>query len=563
MDIADHPVCSGTALRRTLCSLQGHYADDSTLHHIRFRRHCTILSDDHYGKHTVFYEPNDRSVRCANHLGIPPGGTILYQHEAIVMLRRDKGNKTMSPLTANLKHLYQYRLLWLYHLTLLMTIPSLFEKMIKADTSGFQLGSSLLMICLYGLWVGSVMAGTTAKPLTFCLPDHSRKLRKMLFLVWLLMAIISLLIISMRYLSGIQIDPPIFIAYMALMSLSFWLGVAAIIKKLQLSFIFILIFALGLMLFKDTGTIVMTAFVNHPFLTALACGIPSYVIFHATGSRNNHRLLCASPWIGLGINQKSRQQLVKQSWMYINTKNSITKPVELFDIFFTERIRSTPRSGLMAHLWGQVYLLTAPIFSHWKWLWAPFLFTYVVFVLFPCFVVRMQAPASYGYDAIILIFFSTLFSIFFTNQRFKNFQIAGRRIHFFRGFVVLITTMCLSLGFLGGSILLFNFLSTVFPVITLSGTPYTIVSIPPFLLIIPLVMVPLFGGLFVLFRGVELKIALGVASLFALFVSLSGMPAMETIPPFLNFLIVMITAGITWGFHLAILYYTSMKGSLC
>ena len=472
----------------------------------------------------------------------------------------------MRPLTVNLKLLYQSRLLWLYHLCVLPQIVPLFEKVITGRSSrAMTLGLPLLIFSLYGFMVGGVIVGSSAKPFAFCLPDHARELKKMLLIFWLLITTFCVLILAILYLFGIHIDPALFIAYMGLLSLSFWLGIShASIKYLQFSLIPIVILVPLCMFFKDTSMIIVAVIDNHPLRIGLVCGILSYLICHAIGSRNNHRRLCESPWIVLGTTRKSRQQLVKKKWIRASTKNPVAKPVEWFSIYFTNRIRSTHHSGLIPHLWGQFYLIIAPIFSRWKMIWVPFLGAYVMLILIPCVIVHLTKPEFfYFFNGIILILSSLGFSTFCINQRFKNFLFPGRRVYFFRGIVVLLTTVLLSLGFFSVSFLSFNFLSTLFPEIILFGNPITIMSTPLISLIIPLILVPLFGGFFIFLKDIELKMALSITTVIAIIVSLVGMPAMETTPLLLNLLAVMIAAAITWGFHLAVLYFTSLKRSLC
>lgn len=471
----------------------------------------------------------------------------------------------MRPLTANLKLLYQSRFLWLFHLCMLPQLFPLFEKVITGHSSrAMTIGLPLLMFSLYGFMVGGVIVGSSAKPFAFCLPDHARELKKMLLIFWLLITTGCLLILAILYLFGIHIDPALFIAYIGLLSLSFWLGIShASIKYLQFSLIPIIILVPLCMFFKDTGMIIVGAIDNHPLRIGLACGILSYLICHATGSRNNHRRICESPWIVLGTTRKSRQRLVKQRWIRASTKNPVAKPVEWFAIYFTKRIRSKHHSGLIPHLWGQVYLIIAPILNHWKMIWVPFLGAYIMLILIPCVIVHLTKPGFfYFFNGIILILSSLGFSTFCINQRFKNFLFPGRRVYFTRGIVVLLTTMLLSLGFFSVSFLSFNFLSTLFPRVILLGNPIMILQIPLVMLIIPFITVPLFGGLFVLLREIELKMALYITAVIATIVSISAMPSMETAPFFSNLLAVIIIAAITWGFHFAALYHTSMKRSL-
>ncbi len=470
----------------------------------------------------------------------------------------------MSPLAANLKHLYQFRFMWIYHLILVSGILSLFTGMMTIDTSGDLSEVSWIMFILVGEMFGMAITGTSARPFSFCLPNHERAVKKMLLTIWMAMVLLCLLIVSILYLFNVHIDPSLFIASICLMSLCFWSGVSVFIRKLGFIPLFFSMTAFLIISFKDMGITIFPAIANHPWILVLSSNILCFLIYHATGSRRNHRQLCTTPWFGFGDSSQSRQRLIKRKWMRQAEKHATGITDDLFSKYITDRIRSKHHSGLIPHLWGQVYLLTAPIFSRWKFLWIPFLFAYIMLILVPCVIIESTKPGFfYFFDGMMLVFSSFAFSILFTNQRFKYFLFPGRNVHFFRGIVVLLTTMLLSLGFFGISILSFNYLSALFPEITVMGRSLTFLSIPPIMLIIPLIHVPLFGGLFILFKGIVLRIALTVTGVIALIVTIFGMPAMETAPFLLNLAVVVIAAAITWGFHLAALYYTSMKRSLC
>lgn len=469
----------------------------------------------------------------------------------------------MGPLAANLKHLYQYRFLWMFHLVLAIALSSLFIKMIKVETSEFPIALTLMMFTIYGEMISIAMAGTSAKLFSFCLPNHAREIKKMLLAIWLMITIVCLLILSMLYAFNIHIDSSLFIGSMGLMSLSFWLGVSMFIRKLLSIPLFIAILAFLLIIFKDVDTTLLLSIANHPWIITLSSGILSYSIYHAIGTKTNHRRLCALPSVGFLPANKSKPIRINQELIYRNGVIFSIKTDEFFGNYFTEQIRSNRQSGLLPYLWGQVHLIITPIFSRWKLIWFLLLGSYTLLIIPPCFIIQIQEPESYMFDTIMLIFFSLASSFFCTHQRFKNFLLPGRTIHFFQGIVVLLTTMLLTLGFLGASILLCNFLSTIFPKVTLMGNSFTMVSIPWILLIIPFILVPFFGGLFVLFRGITLLIALAVTAVFTIIVSSFAFPPMETTPFILNLLNILFAAAVTWGFHLAALYYTSMKRSLC
>lgn len=467
------------------------------------------------------------------------------------------------PLTANLKHLYQYRLMWIFHLVLVIAISSLFGQLMATSAPEFPFVVSLMFFGMYGEMIAITILGPSNKPFAFCLPGHSREIKKMLFAIWLTITIVCFIILSMLYLSGTHIDPLLFIAFMGLMSLSFWSGTTVYIRKLQFLLFFIAIMVFSIILSENLGTTILHFITQYPLIIAFTSCLLSYFLYRATGSRMNHRRLCALAGAGLSSSKKSIQIRFNQERPCRYQNISFGKITESLGSFFIGQIKSSHRSGLIPYLWGQVSLIITPVIGRWKLLWLSFLGVYVAFIAFPRLLVRLKGSELYLFDMIVLILCSLLFSILCTHSRFKNFLLSGRTVHFFQGIVITLIAILLNIIFLFASVLLFHLLPIISPKILLTGEPLTIVIIPSiFLVLAPFIMVPLFGTLFILFRSTLLVFTLGVAAIFAIFVSFSAIITIEKAPSTLNPLSILFAAAIPWGFHLAALHYTSMKRSL-
>lgn len=468
----------------------------------------------------------------------------------------------MKPLIANFKHLYQYRSIWIYYLLWIAAISFLFETMIAMDTSEDSFLPPLILFGLWGERIAETIAGTSNKPFAFCLPNHAQEIKKLLFTIWLLMTIICFLILPILYLFSIHIDRSLFIGFIGLMSLSFWLGTSVFIRKIKFLFLSFLILAVSFMFSGNMETTILSVIADHPWLMVFSSGILSYSIYHAIGSRANQRRLYMLPWRGPAAGSKSRQRLINQEWMRQNKKTTVSKAAELFGNYFTTHIKSSCYSKRLPYLWGQVYLTIKPIFSHWKSIGVVFFGSYFCLVFFPCFIEELHGAELFILRGIVFIVISFYFSTLFIKPRFNTFLLSGRNVLFFQGVVILFIVISLTLGFSGASTLLFKLLSTDNSEIILSGKSYAVVPIPWILQVIPLIMVPLFGGLFVLFRGIKIVMAIFIMFFFTIFVSFPTITTMENASIIVNLMIVLFASAITWGFHLVALYYTSMKRSL-
>ena len=454
--------------------------------------------------------------------------------------------------------------MWIFHLILVIAISSLFGQITATGASEFPLFLSLMFFSLYGEMIAVTILGTSHKSFAFCLPDHMREVRKMLFTIWSLIAAVCFLILSTLYLFGVHIDPPVFITHIGLMSLGFWSGTSVYIRKIQFLLLFILLLLFSLILFEQINSTMLLFIVDNQWPTTFICGILSYLFYRATGSRTNHRRVCALPHAGFRHTSQSKRSHIDREWRYRNSGILFSRLVDFFSTFFTRRIRSKRHSELPPHLWGQLHLIITPFFSRLQLIFASFTGSYIFLIVFPSVFARLKGAEFYLFDMLMLIMCSLVFSIICTYPRFKNFLFPGRRIHFLQGIVVVFAAVILVIGFLGASILLFNLLSIIFSRTILMGKPSSVVTLPwTLLMAVPFIMVPLFGGLFVLFRGAVLMIAISAAIVISIFASFPVIVPVGNTPFTLNTLLFLSTAAVTWGFHLAALYYTGMRRSLC
>ena len=162
----------------------------------------------------------------------------------------------------------------------------------------------------------------------------------------------------------------------------------------------------------------------------------------------------------------------------------------------------------------------------------------------------------------IFVIVSICVSIIFQYHRFDISLLIGRKEYFWRRLVLLFTVIFMSLVFMAVLFLLSNLLSGVLLTIVFEGASF-LPAMNWVLLVVPVLMIPLFGGLFILFRDTILMISIIMMLIFVATATFSVVIALETAPFTVGLMIILSAAVITWGCFLAALYYDSMKRSLC
>ena len=467
----------------------------------------------------------------------------------------------MKPLTANLKYLYQYRFLWIFHFTIIIGILMMLEIICKFESSKITIVNSLQLICFYGLCIGATITNILSKPFAFCLPGHTKTVQKTFFLVWLTITIIfSLLTVTFLFFMDINIEYALFFGFIGLISLSYWLGTTYILRGGMFLILTVYAISIIIMLLEDTGKIIEPMLLAHPWAIIFISGIPSYLIYRAVGCRDNARMLAAMPWIQLSSAFDKRKQIkFRQERMRLSQYHRLDRASELAGNFFSKHIRSNNNSSLLAHLWGQVYLIIGPIVLSWRATLLSIPLSSLILCLLQEIIGQefMFALTNFIVAYVMVMVYST-----FQSYRFDMSLLISRREYLWRRIVFLFTVIFRDLGFIILLLLLFNILSgSLLPILFPGGSFSS--TINWILLIIPVLMIPFFGGLFIIFRKTILIIALIITFVIAVAISSFAIIVMGYTPFIIDLLIVLSGIAITWGFHLIVLYYDSMKRSLC
>jgi hypothetical protein len=426
--------------------------------------------------------------------------------------------------------------------------------------------SSLLLFCfLLGQGIGSWTTDIWNKPVIFCMPDQKKIAQKTILTIWFII-IGPLCAAKLIFLTKNALDFGLFLELIALASLSYWAGICILLRdyKFFLYPIFFKVFTTLIIwsLTLDSTEVLLT---KYPFPIIAISFLLTYLIFRGVKqielrdfSSNN-----APSNFGFVYNTNAIKKF-EQALMLKFQNHGISRFVDFADVYFSGRIKSQQKSPLFAHLWGRVYLILGPFLPRfWRiCLTAPFLPAIIIWLL-----MYFIGGDLFIFEMTIFFVMALLFSaIIFSVQRYHLFLLIGRREQFCGRVIESCIYVLIFLILMSISILLNKIASAMIPASSLFGATL-VVKIPMswIFLIIPVIILPLFGAAFILFRNHQIMlitaliIAISCSAIFAVYMFVSQ-PHMSFI---LNSMILLTATILVWGTHIAALYYDSMKRSLC
>ena len=443
----------------------------------------------------------------------------------------------MKPIIANLKTLYQCKKLWLAHLMLIGFYFGLGTSKELGDLDIIAITAFAFIHFCYGWTIGALISDIFGKPFSYCLPGQKKSAQLMAFLIWLSMIVIFTLI-SGSFSEGPKSGHNFSLISTGLLSLSYWLGVALISRIGLFIFVFYL---LAIILFPILHAMELanpaSMLLAHPDTVFLICIILSFLLYRSVGRIEYVRRMCMLGILrveGIRLNKKERPDWIMKG---------------LSD-FFSGRIKSSQTTPFLSHIWAQIYLIAGPFITNP--LGMLIILIIFGFWFFMSFTVAKQVP--FFDDFMNSIFIILLSSCFFNYHRFNPFLLTGRREYFWKGITILFISISAPLLLMISSIIIFFFISGSLPHINWVH------------LISPVIAIPFIGAFIILLdknnRGL-LMFSMVSTIVVASGLSYWGTIALRDTSLIFNSMVILNSAVITWGFHVVVLRYDSMKRPLC
>ena len=443
----------------------------------------------------------------------------------------------MKQLVANLKTLYQFKQLWFVHLLLIGFYFGLGTSEGLANFDFIEITIFAFINLYYGLTIGIPINDLFRKPFLYCLPGQKKSAQLMTLLIWLSMILIFSLI-SGLFNEELKPYHNFYLISIGLLSLNYWLGVALISPRgvavlnifiLSSVIVFPILYAMKSL---DPEPVLFAT----PEFIFLICIILSYLQFRSIG-RIEKRHLCIFT-------------IILREGIRFNKKGKTHRVIKGFNDFFSGRIITGQSSSFLSHIWAQAYLIFGSFIINLRGMLVGM---WMIVLIWGCvFFILFTLTKQIDYVFFLFIFLASI--QFINNQRFNSFLLTGRRACFFRGIVNLFISIAVSLIMVTSFIIIYIIIS--------GGLPHN----KWILLISPVILIPVMGALIILLE--KNNWGLHIFRLVAACVMAVGFSYLWNVDwkdtsIFFNTTVILLAAAIAWGFHLFVLYYYSMKRSLC
>ncbi len=473
----------------------------------------------------------------------------------------------MSPLTANLKHLYQCRKIMLTNLVfipIILLLPVLLHK--TGEEKAMAMGFAMIYYASFSNMISRLAADTFSKPFSYCLPNHEKTVHKMLLLLWVVIAASFLLVTAGLSFFSPPFNLDLLFGIISLLSLGYWMGAACLIRGWQHMFSIFLMAGL-----LDIHThFLESVLTGHPWLVGTFCCVVSVFIYGSLAGRRKGRALCDKPLpmnVPLGRGRKID--------FFPGQRAGNKTPSRSFTSlspFFLDRIRSENASELRTGLLGQVYLLLGVFPNRWKMI----LLFPILFPFLPHISIQSEITAQSFIGVIVPVIMGVIGGGVCTIHHTEHITLQSRKVVFIRGITVTLASALAITFVLALAIFLNNLLFSLLPGISIMGETFQIVPASWITIAFTAPLVPLFGGIMILFKQyfsraivlsftvVAVMIISSISIIAAvMIISFNSIIAMEKTPPGVVLAGFVIATAITWVFHLGVLYFDSMKRSLC
>lgn len=444
----------------------------------------------------------------------------------------------MKPLTANLKIIFQLKGLWVLHIVFIGIYIGIGTSNEVGTGNYAPLAGIILLHLMYGAVIGATLFFILFKPFTFCLSDQIKAAQNMLLIIWLSLTVLFLTVFGSFLIEDSGVDYSALILVTGLITFGYWVGVYLILPKKNnflplLIFLILILYLLYNNIFDSIDSVIRAR--SYTWIIFFASTITSFFIYRSAGNKENFRNLRIK--LRQGTDQNNFKSSLLPEWV---------------NKLFLRNIKSN-NTKFLVHLLGQVYLMIGHSCANWKRMLIAGL--WIGFLMLKLFSGETEAPDSemiIKFELAIIILFTLVYSMIFQKRQFYYFLILERKIYLWRRIFLLITHVfiCLLLVF----VLIYNqlFINIV------PGTWK--------LLAVPTVFLPLFGGLIIILKKADSSARItSIVLTFFISVGLSfkGYGVIEHVNNLISPIILLSAALVTWGIHIAVLYYDSMKKSLC
>jgi hypothetical protein len=267
------------------------------------------------------------------------------------------GEEQMSILTANLKHLYQRRGLWLVYAFLgSIALPVIMAVIKVAKTGEGVFVYPVIWMFIVGWIAATIQIEIISKPYTYCLPGHRKIVRQFILLVGLTVSLLcSLVFLLYPGLNLWQLLPVILSGFSVFLAF-YWFGVIisfSIYSQVRWVGFLPLIFIAGM--FFKLQIILETMVIKFPVLFIIIGILISVLAWLWLDEDSIARRYCANPLIGFfGGWDRSKIQRHRQALIAAKGDKAFRTSPHV-EQFFLSRIGKHDYTSIGKYVWGGLY----------------------------------------------------------------------------------------------------------------------------------------------------------------------------------------------------------------
>jgi hypothetical protein len=408
----------------------------------------------------------------------------------------------MSILTANLKHLYQRRGLWLIYIFMgLITLPTIVMKYKSKniDSNDMSLLFMIYIIFFAGFMFASTQIELLSKPLTYCLPGHKKIARWFLLLVGIAISLLySLLIFLYQDRDFGQLTIMALSAFFALLTLyclSIWNSFLSVRGNVFLAFLPMILFVGAYFKF---GNVLWNMLINYPVIFVISGILSCILVWKQLGDDGLARRYCTKPIIGFsGAWDKEKMQRLAQA-RFAEKGDKIYRAAPLVEQFFLGRMMKYKVLSSGRYIWGSLYKTLGPALSRGRTI----LYQVIPFVFLMCIFGYIDGFATSSSSASFMLFIMPcIMAVFIQLPFYSNMLIAGgRKERFYSTMAVIVAVILIVTAVFVTLTALAQPLEKVLPEITLHGRQLSFKVPYMKLFFVPLLIMPIFFILNILIR---------------------------------------------------------------
>jgi hypothetical protein len=462
----------------------------------------------------------------------------------------------MNILTANLKHLYQRRGLWLVYVIVVLCAFVGIALLFKGPEAGQGRFVGLIVLgFVVGLLFTVLPIEVLSKPFSYCLPGHRKMVRKFVFCVGIVFNIFgSLLFFMYPSLNTGQLVLVVCSAFFAGL-ISYFLGAGlAFAARNSVAFIGFLPLIIIAGQFFDMHTVLELVIVENPLVVISVGVVSSCVVWFWLGDEGRARKYCAVPWIvffdAWNPTKMKRYTRIRMAGKWDKLKKYTSPRMERF---FLGRMNRYDYVSAGRYIWGALYAASVvPVLQRKS------ILSIVIIVNLMSFFLGYMGPAA----TFMFFFMPVIIVMNMWLPVHSSMLISGGRRERFAGTITAVAVAAVPISVVAVTMVALSMLfKAIVPEFTLRGVTFTYRAISARNLFVPLLITPFAFVIRLIFYRKPIY-AIPLLMFVIYLMAFTGIVWHKQLGAMISLISIIALLVLGWGSFLLVLRYVCMKRNL-